>query len=70
VQYDKSLTGFTKLAYYLFGQGGWAVMSYLAAPEWFWEGEWWVFQVEWVSFVGWDIVVFYCCGEGGCEEPG
>lgn len=39
VQYDKSLTGFTKLAYYLFGQGGWAVMSYLAAPEWFWEGD-------------------------------
>ncbi len=39
VQFQKSVTGFNKAIYYLFGQLGQAGMSFVAVPQWFWEGD-------------------------------
>ena len=39
VQYDKTLQGASKLAYYLFGEYGLSVAGNLALPNWFWEGD-------------------------------
>lgn len=39
VQYQRSITGFNKLFYYLFGQQALAAMSFVNAPQWFWEGD-------------------------------
>ncbi|MDJ1499113.1 hypothetical protein [Xanthocytophaga agilis] len=38
VQYDKMLTGFTKGAYWIFGNNALGVIS-LTVPNWFWEGD-------------------------------
>ena len=39
VQFDKSLTGFNKLFYILFGQVGQSLWADLSVPDWFWEGD-------------------------------
>ncbi|MGK7389938.1 MAG: hypothetical protein ACNS60_06290 [Candidatus Cyclobacteriaceae bacterium M2_1C_046] len=39
VQFDKSKTGVTKIARYLFGENGQAALAVAAAPRWFWEGD-------------------------------
>ncbi len=39
VQFEKSLTGFNKLFYYLFGQASQSLWSNLSVPDWFWEGD-------------------------------
>lgn len=39
VQFEKSKTGFNKLLYYGFGEEALASMSFLAVPQWFWEGD-------------------------------
>lgn len=39
VQYDKALTGWTKAFYYLFGNQGLSLVSNLASPNWFFEGD-------------------------------
>ncbi|HMQ00511.1 MAG TPA: hypothetical protein PKC24_12075, partial [Cyclobacteriaceae bacterium] len=39
VQFQRSLTGFNKLFYYLFGQQTQAGFSFAAVPLWFWEGD-------------------------------
>lgn len=39
VQFEKSKTGFNKLLYYGFGEEALAGMSFLAVPQWFWEGD-------------------------------
>lgn len=39
VQFQRSLTGFNKLFYYLFGQQTQAGFAFAAAPLWFWEGD-------------------------------
>jgi hypothetical protein len=39
VQFQKSITGFNKLIYYALGQQALAAMSFVAAPQWFWEGD-------------------------------
>jgi len=39
VQFDRSITGFNKFFYYLFGQQVAAGMAFAAAPNWFWEGD-------------------------------
>ncbi|MCU0467672.1 MAG: hypothetical protein MUF58_03650 [Arcicella sp.] len=39
VQYDKALTGFSKLFYHLFGNNGLAVVTGVSVPNWFWEGD-------------------------------
>ena len=39
VQFEKSKTGFNKLLYYAFGEEALAGMSYLAVPQWLWEGD-------------------------------
>ncbi|MFZ6002260.1 MAG: hypothetical protein ACOYW3_17235, partial [Bacteroidota bacterium] len=39
VQYTRSITGINKFIYYLFGQNGLAVTSFVSAPLWFWEGD-------------------------------
>ena len=39
VQFQRSITGFNKFFYYLFGQQAVAGLSFAAAPQWFWEGD-------------------------------
>lgn len=39
VQFEKSKTGITKAARYVFGQNGQAALAVIAAPRWFWEGD-------------------------------
>ncbi|MDQ3394888.1 MAG: hypothetical protein M3512_12355 [Bacteroidota bacterium] len=39
VQFEKSITGFNKFIYYLFGAEGLGAMSFMAVPIWFWEGD-------------------------------
>ena len=39
VQFDKSITGFNKALFYLFGYEVSSSMSHLAVPDWFWEGD-------------------------------
>ncbi|MEK6783681.1 MAG: hypothetical protein AABY93_18415 [Bacteroidota bacterium] len=39
VQFQQSITGFNKLVYYVFGQSVLAGMAFVAAPQWFWEGD-------------------------------
>ena len=39
VQFQRSITGFNKFIYYLFGQQAAAGLAFAAAPEWFWEGD-------------------------------
>lgn len=39
VQYDKALTGSTKLMHTLFGSNGWGIVNSLAVPNWFAEGD-------------------------------
>lgn len=38
-QFANSRVGVNKLVYFLFGQQGLAVSSFVAAPQWFWEGD-------------------------------
>lgn len=38
-QFQHANRGFTKLFYYLTGSNTWAGLSYVAAPQWFWEGD-------------------------------
>ena len=39
VQFDKSLTGFNKFFYLLFGQAAQSLWADLSVPDWFWEGD-------------------------------
>ena len=39
VQYDKAITGFSKYAYWLFGEDVLAGLSFLSTPLWLWEGD-------------------------------
>ncbi len=39
VQFQKSVTGFNKAIYFLFGQLAQAGMAFIAVPQWFWEGD-------------------------------
>ncbi len=39
VQFQHAKRGFNKLLYYAFGNNVLAAMSYVAAPQWFWEGD-------------------------------
>ncbi|MBX2894564.1 MAG: hypothetical protein KF763_03925 [Cyclobacteriaceae bacterium] len=39
VQFNQANRGFNKALYYLFGANTLAAMSYLAVPQWFWEGD-------------------------------
>ncbi|CAN5387556.1 hypothetical protein BH09BAC3_BH09BAC3_14480 [soil metagenome] len=39
VQFQRSITGFNKALYYVFGQQATAGMAFAAAPQWFWEGD-------------------------------
>lgn len=39
VQFQHSLRGFNRLAYYIFGQLGFGAMAFVSAPLWFWEGD-------------------------------
>ncbi len=39
VQFQNSITGFNKLAYYVFGQQFLTGLAFAAAPNWFWEGD-------------------------------
>ena len=39
VQFQRSITGFNKLVYFIFGQQALAGMAFAAAPQWFWEGD-------------------------------
>ncbi|MBX2963601.1 MAG: hypothetical protein KF687_13905 [Cyclobacteriaceae bacterium] len=39
VQFDKANRGFNKLLYYAFGHATLAAMSFVAVPQWFWEGD-------------------------------
>ncbi|MBX2900005.1 MAG: hypothetical protein KF775_10145 [Cyclobacteriaceae bacterium] len=39
VQFNHSNRGFNKALYYLFGANTQAAMSYVAVPQWFWEGD-------------------------------
>jgi len=39
VQQEKSLTGFNKFLYYVFGQAAVGSMGQMAVPLWFWEGD-------------------------------
>ncbi|MDN5214273.1 hypothetical protein QQ020_19500 [Fulvivirgaceae bacterium BMA12] len=39
VQFDKSLTGFNKFFYILFGQAAQSLWANLSVPDWFWEGD-------------------------------
>jgi hypothetical protein len=38
-QYQRSIVGFNKFLYYLFGQSALSVTAFAAAPQWFWEGD-------------------------------
>ncbi|CAN5382733.1 hypothetical protein BH10BAC4_BH10BAC4_02800 [soil metagenome] len=39
VQFQRSITGFNKFFYYIFGQQATAGLAFAAAPQWFWEGD-------------------------------
>jgi hypothetical protein len=39
VQYQRSIVGFNKLVYYVFGQQALSLTAFAAAPQWFWEGD-------------------------------
>lgn len=39
VQFQRSITGFNKFVYYALGQRALAGLSFVAAPQWFWEGD-------------------------------
>jgi hypothetical protein len=39
VQYQRSITGFNKFLYYVFGQQTLAGMAFVNTPQWFWEGD-------------------------------
>ncbi|MBX2917213.1 MAG: hypothetical protein KF856_18240 [Cyclobacteriaceae bacterium] len=39
VQFNHANRGFNKVLYYLFGANTLAAMSYVAVPQWFWEGD-------------------------------
>lgn len=39
VQFQKSITGFNKAIYFLFGQLAEAGMAFVSVPQWFWEGD-------------------------------
>lgn len=39
VQFDRLDAGLTHVAYWLFGEMGWATLASLAAPSWYWEGD-------------------------------
>jgi hypothetical protein len=39
VQFQRSITGFNKLVFYTLGQSALAAMAFVAAPNWFWEGD-------------------------------
>lgn len=39
VQFQHATRGFNRLVYYAFGNYGLSAMSYLGAPQWFWEGD-------------------------------
>jgi len=39
VQFQHATRGFNRLVYYGFGNFGLSAMSYLGAPQWFWEGD-------------------------------
>lgn len=39
VQYEKAYRSWAKLGYYLFGQNGLTLLSHVAMPSWFWEGD-------------------------------
>jgi hypothetical protein len=39
VQFQHATRGFNRLFYYAFGNNVLAAMSYVAAPQWFWEGD-------------------------------
>ena len=39
VQFDRLDAGLTRVAYWLFGEMGWAALSALAAPSWYLEGD-------------------------------
>ncbi|NOT76719.1 MAG: hypothetical protein HOP08_17470 [Cyclobacteriaceae bacterium] len=39
VQFQRSITGFNKLLYFVFGQQATAGMAFAAVPQWFWEGD-------------------------------
>lgn len=39
VQFQRSITGFNKGLYFLFGQQALAAMAFVNAPQWFWEGD-------------------------------
>jgi hypothetical protein len=38
-QFQRSITGFNKLVFYVFGQEAASGMAFLTAPQWFWEGD-------------------------------
>jgi hypothetical protein len=38
-QFSNTLNGLTKTAYWLFGQNGWAALTALAIPNWYFEGD-------------------------------
>jgi hypothetical protein len=38
-QYQRSITGFNKLLYYVFGQEAASGLAFVTAPQWFWEGD-------------------------------
>ncbi len=39
VQFQHATRGFNKLVYYTFGSNALSAMAYVAAPQWFWEGD-------------------------------
>ena len=39
VQYQRSIVGFNKIVYHLFGQNALSLVAFTAAPQWFWEGD-------------------------------
>jgi len=39
VQFQRSLTGFNRFLYGVFGQQALAGLAFVAAPQWFWEGD-------------------------------
>jgi hypothetical protein len=39
VQFQRSITGFNKAVWYVFGQRAVAGLGFAAAPQWFWEGD-------------------------------
>ncbi len=39
VQYDKAITGLSKLAFWVFGEDILAGLSFISTPLWFWEGD-------------------------------